>query len=55
MFVGVPLPGTGAWTGSLVAAVINLDFWKALLSALLGVLGAGFVMTLLSYGVAAIF
>lgn len=55
LFVGVPLPGTGAWTGSLVAAVINLDFWKALLSALLGVLGAGFVMTLLSYGVAAIF
>ena len=55
LFVGVPLPGTGAWTGSLVAAVINLDFWKALLSALLGVLGAGLVMTLLSYGVAAIF
>ena len=55
LFVGVPLPGTGAWTGSLVAAVINLDFWKALLSALIGVLGAGLVMTLLSYGVAAIF
>ena len=55
LFVGIPLPGTGAWTGSLVAAVINLDFWKALLSALIGVLGAGLVMTLLSYGVAAIF
>mgnify|MGYP000069188659 CR=1 FL=1 len=55
IFKGELTPGTGAWTGSLVAAVINLDFWKALLSALLGVLGAGFVMTLLSYGVAAIF
>ena len=55
IFKGELTPGTGAWTGSLVAAVINLDFWKALLSALLGVLGAGLVMTLLSYGVAAIF
>lgn len=54
IFVGVPLPGTGAWTGSLVAAVIDLKFWKALLSALIGVLVAGVVMTLLSYGVAAI-
>lgn len=54
IFVGVPLPGTGAWTGSLVAAVIDLKFWKALLSALIGVLAAGVVMTLISYGVAAI-
>ncbi len=55
LFVGVPLPGTGAWTGSLVAAVIHLKFWKAFLSALLGVLAAGVVMTMLSYGIAAIF
>lgn len=55
IFVGVPLPGTGAWTGSLVAAVIDLKFWKALLSALIGVLAAGVVMTLISYGVAAMF
>ena len=55
LFVGVPLPGTGAWTGSLVAALIDLKFWKALLSALIGVLAAGIVMTLISYGVAAIF
>ena len=54
LFVGVPLPGTGAWTGSLVAALIDLKFWKALLSALVGVLAAGIVMTLISYGVAAI-
>lgn len=55
LFVGVPLPGTGAWTGSLVAAVIDLKFWKALLSALIGVLAAGVIMTLVSYGVAAMF
>lgn len=55
IFVGVPLPGTGAWTGSLVGAVIHLKFWKALLSALIGVLAAGAVMTMISYGVAAIF
>ncbi len=55
LFVGVPLPGTGAWTGALVAAVIHMKFWKAFLSTLLGVLAAGVVMTLLSYGVAAIF
>ncbi len=55
IFVGVPLPGTGAWTGSLVGAVIHLKFWKALLSALIGVLAAGVVMTMISYGVAAIF
>lgn len=54
IFVGVPLPGTGAWTGSLVGAVIHLKFWKALLSALIGVLAAGVVMTMISYGVAAI-
>ena len=54
IFVGVPLPGTGAWTGSLVGAVIHLKFWKALLSALSGVLAAGVVMTMISYGVAAI-
>lgn len=55
IFVGVPLPGTGAWTGSLVGAVIHLKFWKALLSTLIGVLAAGVVMTMISYGVAAIF
>lgn len=55
IFVGVPLPGTGAWTGSLVGAVVHLKFWKALLSALIGVLAAGVVMTMISYGVAAIF
>jgi uncharacterized membrane protein len=55
LFVAVPLPITGAWTGSLVAAVIDMKFWKALLSCLLGVMIAGVIMTLASYGVVAAF
>ena len=55
IFVGIPLPMTGAWTGSLVAAVINLKFWKALLSAVIGVIMAGSIMSLISYGFAAVF
>ena len=55
LFVGIPLPMTGAWTGSLVAAMIDMKFSKALLSALIGVLGAGVVMSLISYGALAIF
>lgn len=54
LFVGIPLPMTGAWTGSLVAAVIEMKFWKALLSAFVGVICAGVVMTLISYGIAAV-
>ena len=55
IFVGIPLPMTGAWTGSLVAAIINMKFWKALLSAFVGVICAAVVITLISYGVVAIF
>ena len=51
LFVAVPLPGTGAWTGSLVAALIDMKFGKAILAVLLGVLSAGVIMTLISYGV----
>ena len=54
LFVAVPLPVTGAWTGSLVAAMIDMKFWKALLSCLFGVMIAGVVMTLISYSVVAI-
>ncbi len=50
IFVAIPLPVTGAWTGSLVAAVIGMKPWKAFLSALLGVLIAGIVVTLIVYG-----
>ncbi len=49
-FVAVPLPVTGAWTGSLVAAMIDMKFWKALLSCLFGVMIAGVIMTVFSYG-----
>ena len=52
-FIAIPLPVTGAWTGSLVSATIGLKFWRAMLSALLGVMIAGVIMTLASYGVVA--
>ena len=55
LFVGIPLPGTGAWTGSLVAAVIDMKFRKAMLSAVVGVLIAAVIMTLISYGALAAF
>lgn len=54
LFVGIPLPMTGAWTGSLVCATIGQKFWKSLLSVFLGVLMAGVIMTVISYGIKAI-
>lgn len=51
LFVAIPLPGTGAWTGSLVAAFIGMNRKTAFFSALGGVLAAGAVVTLISYGV----
>lgn len=50
ILVMIPLPGTGAWTGSLVAAVLNMRLKHALVSIFLGVLAAGGVMTALAYG-----
>lgn len=50
LFVAIPLPGTGAWTGSLVAAFIGYRFRDALLSIVCGVLTAGLVMSALSFG-----
>ena len=55
VFVAIPLPGTGAWTGSLVAALMGMRFSKAMTSAVCGVLVAGIVISLLSYGVVAAF
>ena len=49
-FVGIPLPGTGAWTGSLIASLINMDKKKAITAATLGVLLAGFIVGTLSFG-----
>ena len=50
LFVGIPLPGTGAWTGSLVASVFDMDLKKASISILIGVALAAVIMTVLSYG-----
>lgn len=50
LFVAIPLPMTGAWTGSLVAAVVGVKPLKAFLSVLLGVLLAGVIVTLIVYG-----
>ena len=55
LFVAVPLPGTGAWTGSLVAAVFGMKKRRALPAVVLGVLTAGVIMTLASYGVVSAF
>ena len=55
LFVAIPLPATGAWTGSLVAAVFNMKFRKSMLSAIIGICVAGIVMTLISYGFVAAF
>ena len=51
LFVAIPLPITGAWTGSLAAYIFGLKFWKSLLCALAGVTIAGVIMTFLSLGV----
>ncbi len=51
LFVGIPLPGTGAWTGTLAASLLNLDFKKSTLAAVGGVLLAGTIMLLASLGV----
>ena len=52
-FIAIPLPGTGAWTGSGIAAVCEVPFKKALLAAIIGVLIAATVVTMISYGVLA--
>ncbi len=51
LFVGIPLPGTGAWTGTLAASILDLDFKKSVLAALGGVLLAGIIMAVASTGV----
>ena len=50
LFVAIPLPGTGAWTGSLLAVLFRLKRWKSLLFIFLGVITAGLIMSALSYG-----
>ncbi len=52
IFVAIPLPGTGAWTGSLIAALMRMKFWKSFLFVVLGVMCAGVIMTVGSTAVA---
>ena len=51
LFVGIPLPGTGAWTGTLAASLLDMDFKKSVVAVVLGVVLAGIIMGLLSAGV----
>lgn len=53
LFVGIPLPGTGAWTGSLIASVLNMDRKKTFLAVLVGLFMASIIMMLLSFGIIA--
>lgn len=55
LFVGIPLPGTGAWTGTLAASLLNLDFKKSVISIMAGVVLAGIIMGVLSLGIFNIF
>ena len=50
IFVGIPIPGTGAWTGALIAAILGMRIRRSLPAIFLGVLLAGCIMTLASYG-----
>lgn len=50
LFVGIPLPGTGAWMGSLIASLLEFDIKKAVLAILLGILMAAIIMDIVSYG-----
>lgn len=51
IFVGVPLPGTGAWTGAGLAVLLNMDKKKSFIYILLGVILASIIMSVISYGI----
>ena len=51
MFVAIPLPGTGAWTGALIAAILRLRLKNAFFAIAMGVITAGVIMLLVSLGV----
>lgn len=50
LFIGIPLPGTGAWTGCLIASVLEMNKKKSFLAAILGVFIASIIMMVLSFG-----
>ena len=51
LFVGIPLPGTGAWTGSALAVLLHLDKKKSFMYIILGVIMASIIMSIFSYGI----
>lgn len=51
LFVGIPLPGTGAWTGALIASLLQIDIKKSSIAILLGIALAAVIMSIVSYGV----
>lgn len=55
LFVGVPLPGTGAWTGTLAASFLNLNFKRTVFSVFCGVILSGLIMSLGTTGVVKLF
>ncbi len=48
LFVGIPVPGTGAWTGTLAASILDMDFKKSVLAVIGGIALAGIIMTIVS-------
>ena len=55
IFVAVPIPTTGAWTGSVIASMLKLDFKKSLMAISLGVVSSGLIVLTISYGIVSIF
>ncbi len=54
LFVGIPVPGTGAWTGTLAASMLDMDFKKSVIAVVCGVILAGVIMGILSAGLFAV-
>ena len=50
LFVGIPIPGTGAWTGTLAASILDMDFKSSITAVMLGVILAGIIMGAASAG-----
>ena len=55
LFVGIPIPGTGAWTGTLAASILDMDFKSSITAVMLGVLLAGIIMGVASMTAIGIF
>ncbi len=51
LFVGIPVPGTGAWTGTLAASLLDMDFKKSTISCMMGVILSGIIMGIVSTGI----